>query len=168
MTVKSISIKALITSVAISFSLAAVADKVAFKVAVIKDTTASKEIISGDIETSLAQLTTTNESSFENSTGLCATYLQTKNVDKSEVACTAAIKSIESIRSYDARKSYLRSISYSNRAIARYLNNDFLGAMDDLNIATSINENTITAGNLTLMKNKMLTANEPTKDLVAD
>jgi len=168
MTIKSISIKAIAVSVAISCSLSAVAENVPFKVAVIKGSTASKELVSGDLETSLAQLTSETENNFEHSTSLCATYLKAKTLDKSEAACTAAIDSIESLHPYDIKKNYLTSISYSNRAISRYLNNDFSGAIDDLNIATSINANAITAGNLKLMKNKMLSLDDSATSLVAD
>ena len=169
MSIKSISIKALITSIAMSCSVSAMAEMTSFKVAVIKDTTASQEIISGDLATSIAKLTSADESSFETHTGLCVAYLKSKIIDKSVPACTAAIDSISSVQSYDRKKSYLQSLSYSNRGISRYLSNDIEGAMSDLSVAESINSNPITAGNLQLMKNKMIAMDESSTDeLLAD
>ncbi|WP_159817938.1 hypothetical protein [Colwellia sp. 20A7] len=168
MTIKNIPYKALIAGIAISCSASAMAEISTFKVAVIKDTTASQEIISGDLEASITQLTLSNKNTFENNTGLCVAYLKSKNVEKSESACTAAIESISSVSSYDKKKTYLQSLSYSNRAIARYLKNDFTGAMDDLSVATSINSNTITAGNLQLLKNKILEVDESADSIFSE
>jgi hypothetical protein len=167
MTIKNISYKALAATIAISCSASAMAEISTFKVAVIKDTTASQEIISGDLEASITQLTLNNKNTFENNTGLCVAYLKSKNVEKSESACTAAIESISSV-SYDKKKTYLQSLSYSNRAIARYLKNDFTGAMDDLSVATSINSNTITAGNLQLLKNKILEVDDSADSIFSE
>jgi hypothetical protein len=167
MTIKNISYKALAATIAISCSVSAMAEISTFKVAVIKDTTASQEIISGDLEASITQLTLNNKNTFENNTGLCVAYLKSKNVEKSESACTAAIESISSV-GYDKKKTYLQSLSYSNRAIARYLKNDFTGAMDDLSVATSINSNTITAGNLQLLKNKILEVDDSADSIFSE
>lgn len=161
------SYKALAATIAISCSASAMAEISTFKVAVIKDTTASQEIISGDLEASITQLTLNNKNTFENNTGLCVAYLKSKNVEKSESACTAAIESISSV-GYDKKKTYLQSLSYSNRAIARYLKNDFTGAMDDLSVATSINSNTITAGNLQLLKNKILEVDDSADSIFSE
>ena len=167
MTIKNMSYKALAATIAISCSASAMAEISTFKVAVIKDTTASQEIISGDLEASITQLTLNNKNTFENNTGLCVAYLKSKNVEKSESACTAAIESISSV-GYDKKKTYLQSLSYSNRAIARYLKNDFTGAMDDLSVATSINSNTITAGNLQLLKNKILEVDDSADSIFSE
>lgn len=170
MTIKSLPLKAALAGVVLSSSVSAFAADTAFKVAVIKDTTATEEILAGDLNKSIETLTskTRVKNTFEHNTSLCVAYLQSDYTEKSESACTAAIESIESASPYSKKHSYLESISYSNRAIARYLNSDFSGAMDDLNLALSINENSVTSGNLKLLKSKLLDDDSSTASLISD
>ena len=170
MTIKSLSLKATLTAVALASSVSAFAADNPFKVAVIKNTTATKAILAGDLSKSIETLTSKThvKNSFEHNTSLCVAYLQSEYSEKSETACSAAIESIESASSHSKKHSYLESISYSNRAIARYLNDDFSGALADLNTALSINENSVAAGNLKLMKSKLLEDDSTSVSLLSD
>ena len=171
------SFKVIVTSLVLFSSVSAFAETLTFKVAVIEGATATKEIVAGDLINSIEKLANKNmvKNTFENNTNLCVSYLQSNNNDKSESACTAAIKSIESMRLHnkEVRTSYkkikyLKSLSYSNRGIARYLNNDFSGAIEDLMVATAINSNPITTNNLHLLRKLPDEVNEITSSLLAD
>ena len=92
---------------------------------------------------------------FEKNTALCVAYLKTSNTVESEAACSSAIESAKTLESSNKRTSYLKSISYSNRAVARYLKDDVVGAMSDLAVANSIDSNKISKINLEVMNSKL-------------
>lgn len=123
------------------------------KVAIIKNAALSSEVADGEYSEIIANLSNPQNASkysnFEKNTALCVAYLKTSNKVDSEAACTAAIESTK-LDSTD----YLKSISYSNRAVARYLKNDIAGAMSDLSIAKSIDSNKISRTNLEIMNSK--------------
>lgn len=150
MKTKNVFLKTLLTSLVLSTSLTAVANEANFKVAIIGNAQGSKEILSGDFNNGIESLTKTSaaKSSFENSMGLCAVYIKTKDANKSESACSTAIDSANSMNWRSKRGIYLKSLSYSNRGISRYLNNDIAGAIDDLTMAITIDTNEITRSNL--------------------
>lgn len=152
MTIKSTIFKVLLTSFVLTSSVAALAKDATFKIAVVKDAIGTKNIIAGDLTTSINQLTNTvkAENTFDNNMGLCVAYLQNKSIEKSESACTAAINSTKSMSLRNERAVYLKSLSYSNRGISRFLNHNFSGALEDLTIALSIDSNPITENNLKL------------------
>jgi hypothetical protein len=125
------------------------ASETALRVAVIKDSIASHNILSGDWNTSIIKLSRRNmaHNTFERYMGLCVAYLKNKNNDRSEVACTTAIESLTSANLKNDHTLYLKAIAYSNRGVARYLKNDLTGAISDLSVAKSMNNNSITEGN---------------------
>lgn len=141
-------------------SITAVASDVKFKIAVIENAPKSQEILNGDYDTAIATLskTITHNSSFDKVTSLCVAHIKSKVSEGSESACTAAIETAID----NKEPSYLRSISYNNRAIARYQNNDISGAMTDLKQASKINNNPIIKANLSQLKSTMITDNYET------
>jgi hypothetical protein len=137
MLTKSTYLKIIITTLALSSSISAIADETMFKIAVVKKDIGSRK---------------THVLDFYKSMELCTAYIQTKNSKKSETACSVAITSAKLLPKNNNKTKYLRSLSYSNRGISRYINDDFSGAMDDLTTAILIDSNAITKGNLKLMK----------------
>jgi hypothetical protein len=93
---------------------------------------------------------------------LCVAYLKVGNTKKSTKACRAAVVSAESAASKDNNANYLKALSYSNRAIARFKNSDIVGAIADLDKAVSIDANDITDSNLRVMKQKLQLNTEAT------
>ena len=83
---------------------------------------------------------------------LCVAYLKAENAKLSESSCTAAINSVEEMKLNNGKSLYLKSLSYSNRGIARYKNSDIYGALADLNKAVSIDDNVIAVSNLMIIK----------------
>lgn len=170
MTTKSIIFNTLLASIALSSLVSASASELALKVAVIKDTVGSKNIMTGDLTTGIKRLTRMNmvEQTFESNMSLCVAYIQSNNKAKSESSCSAAIKSTKSMPLHNEQAIYLKSLSYSNRGIARYFSDNLSGAIDDLTTAISINSNPITKGNLRLISGLSVEPNETRKSLLSD
>ena len=80
MLTKSTYLKVIFTILALSTSIAAVADETKFKVAVVKDTIGSHNI---------------HVLAFNKNMDSCAAFTQAKRTKKSELACTAAITSVK-------------------------------------------------------------------------
>jgi len=137
MLIKSIYLKVLITALTLSSSVIAVADETKFKVAVVKKEVGIKD---------------SNVLTFNKNMNSCAELTHAKKTIKSEIACTAAITSIKSINTNTNKAKYLESLTYSNRGISRYMNDDFSGAMDDFIAAILIDSNSITKSNMKLIK----------------
>jgi len=150
-------------------SVSAVANENTFKLAIIKDYLGSREIVNGNFTKSIAYLTRKNadNSSFELNMGLCTSYIKTHNINHSESACTAAITDLQSITADNKQVTYLKSVSYSNRGVARYLKDDFTGAIEDLITAISIDSNSITEHNLLLVKHQSNQSNQDNSDKIA-
>lgn len=153
---KSIFLKALVTTLALTSAMSATADTETFKVAIIKNALGSKDILNGNFNSSIEKLILKKKqhNNFNKNMGLCVAYSKTQNSIKSESACTAAIDNANSFRSHNKKVRYLKSLSYSNRGISRYRNGDVRGAMDDLTIAMSIDANPITESNLKLIQKR--------------
>ena len=147
-------LKTLLASLIISSSLSAHADSNLLKIAVVKDSIGAQDIVLGNINSSIEKLTSTQKvnKGFNAKLNLCAAYLKSTEKSKSELACTAAISDIESMSKYNKKARYLKSVSYSNRAVARYQNKNMVGALADINAAFSIDANAITETNLKLIK----------------
>lgn len=141
MLTKSTCLRVIFTTLALSSSIAAVADETKFKIAVVKKTIGSHS---------------PHILAFNENMDSCAAFTQAKKANKSELACTAAISSLKSIEGNNKKVKYLESLSYSNRGISRYMNDDFSGAMDDFIAAILVDSNTITRGNLKLIKQRSL------------
>jgi hypothetical protein len=129
------------------------------KVAIIKSEESAANLSQSEYKEIIANLssqkTKSKYSEFEKNTTLCVAYLKTKNSIQSEAACTSAIESAKTLDTHNKRTSYLKSISYSNRAVARYFKDDVSGAMSDLAQATALDSNSISSSNLELMSSKL-------------
>lgn len=154
MKLKPLLLTTLISSTILTAPLAAVAGEANLKVAVIKDATASESILNGEYQEVIANLSSKNQD-FEESTTLCVAYLKSNNEEMSETACTAAIRSAKKLDTSSQKMRYLQSISYNNRAIARYLKDDMSGAMSDLAFAKSLDSNPLVKENLSLISSKV-------------
>ena len=141
MLAKSTYLKVIFTTFALSSSIADAADKTKFKIAVVKNTIGSHS---------------PHVLAFNENMDSCAAFTQAKKAKKSELTCTAAISSVKSIKGNNKKVKYLESLSYSNRGISRYMNNDFSGAMNDFIVAILVDSNAITRGNLKLIKQHSL------------
>jgi len=153
MKIKSIVCKTLLTSAILGNSLNVLAHDLTFKVAVIKNVKGSKDILSGKFDKGINSLMQNNaaEQPYELDMGLCVAYLKTNDFKNSERTCTAAINSIEKMKGSSKEIAYHKSISYSNRGISRYLDNNVSGAINDLAKAMLIDANHITKNNLKLI-----------------
>lgn len=154
MKITPIFLKTLLTSIIFSYSLSAQADNSLLKIAVVKDSIGAQDIVLGNINSSIEKLTSVQKANkgFNTKLNLCAAYLKSTEKSKSELACTAAIKDIESKGKYTKKTRYLKSLSYSNRAIARYQSKNIYGALTDINTAISTDSNAITKANFTFIK----------------
>jgi hypothetical protein len=154
MKIKPILVTSLFATLVFSNPVLAFESKAALRVAVVKHATGTHEIVKGNFNTGIKKLNKLrkNENSFGSNMGLCVAYLQSDDAIQSESACTAAIMSGEKINLSSAKVDYLKSLSYSNRGISRYINNNISGALSDLNVAVLIDDNTITTRNLALIK----------------
>ena len=139
-------------------SAEALANTPSFKVAVIENTQGNTELLTGKFSQGVAKLAAKDQSqqSFNISTGLCVAYLKSDLNEQAESACSLAIKQIESQPNQSPSKKYLTSLSYSNRGISRYVQDDVYGALDDLTTAIIIDNNPITQGNLKAAKQYLL------------
>jgi hypothetical protein len=154
MNIKPTLLKTLMATLVLSNPVLAFESDATLRVAVIKDATGTNDIVKGNFDTGITKLTRRHkdEGSFNRNMGLCVAYLQSDDAIQSESACTAAIDSAKEIGFKSDKADYLKSLSYNNRGISRYINNDISGALSDLNAAVLIDENTITASNLKLVK----------------
>lgn len=162
--------KAILTSILLSHSVAVMADDSSLKVAIIEDATGSKEIKSGAYEQGITALSALSASTnqFEKNMGLCAAYLHTKSIEITEPICTAAIRSATSLKASNTKAKYYQSLSYSNRGISKYLNNDMTGAIQDLAAAKAINNNTITRNNFAFIEMKLAETADTYAETIAD
>lgn len=158
MKLKPLILTSIMGSMLTAASASVLADESTFKVAIIKSPETAANISEGEYKEIIANLSTTKAKgkydSFEKNTALCVAYLKTNNISESEPACSSAIESAQTLNLKSKKASYLQSISYSNRAIARYLKGDVDGAMSDLTTADSINSNKISRANLEVMSSK--------------
>ncbi len=159
MKLKPLLLTSILSSVLVVAPTTVMASESNLKVAVIKNTAMSSEIAKGEYQEIIASLSSTSSDSeyndFEKNTALCVAYLKTSNTVESEAACSSAIESAKTLEASSKKTNYLKSISYSNRAVARYLKNDVVGAMSDLAVANSIDSNKISKINLEVMNSKL-------------
>lgn len=153
MLIKSTYLKTIIATLALSSSIAAIADEAKFKIAIVKNTIGSHS---------------PHVLTFNKNMGLCASFTQAKKSNESELACTAAITSIKSIEGSNKKIKYLESLSYSNRGISRYLDNNLSGATNDLITAVLIDSNAITRGNLKLINQHSFLADSMSSTELSD
>jgi len=156
MNIKHTLLTTLIVSSAFTSSVSARENSSSFKLAIVKDYLGSRSIALGNYAKGINYLTRNNtiNSTFESKMGLCTAYIKTSNIDKSESACTSAINDLKTIKKDNKQVTYIKSVSYSNRGVSRYLNDDIAGAIEDLTTAVLIDSNPITTHNLKLAKYK--------------
>ena len=154
MKIKPTLLKTLLTTLVLSNPVLAFESNSALRVAVVKHATGTNDIVKGNMSTGIKKLNRRHkdEYSFGSNMSLCVAYLHSDDAKQSESACTAAIDSAHRISLKSAKADYLKSLSYNNRGISRYINNDISGALSDLNTAVLIDDNTITIRNLELVK----------------
>lgn len=160
MKINKIILNTIFTSYLCSNSIAVLAGEIPFKIAVIENAIGSKDIAAGKINKFIQTLPVehTKESNFESDMSLCAAYIKSQTIEKSELACTDAIKSLEAKNLSGTKAIYLKALSYSNRGVSRYLNNDISGSMGDFTTAILLDVNPITTSNLTLIKDVFLSS----------
>lgn len=159
MKIKPLLLTSIISSVLAIAPTASMASEDTLKVAVIKSEESISNLSKDEYKEIIAELSNSKKKSkynnFEENTTLCVAYLKTKNNIETEAACSSAIESAQTLDTHNKRTSYLKSISYSNRAVARYFNNDVVGAMSDLAQANAIDANSISKANLEIMNSKL-------------
>jgi len=150
MILKSIYVTTILSTITLIGASEAFAKEVPFEVAIVKNSTGSGEIMSGNFQSGINKLIKDKKAGikYDIDTGLCVAYLKMNDLDKAELSCTAAINTIKSTNRFS---DFHKSISYNNRAISRYLNNNVSGAIDDLNKAISLDNNRIVKKNINLL-----------------
>jgi hypothetical protein len=166
MKLKSIFLATLFPTLVISNPVSAFNSNNTLKVAVVKNATGTRDIINGNFSSSIKKLTKRHidEDSYGRNMSLCVAYLQIDNARLSESSCTAAINSIEAMNLNSDKFHYLKSLSYSNRGLARYKNADISGALADLNDAVLIDDNVIAVNNLKIIKQYSLELESSTEN----
>ncbi|WP_286262775.1 hypothetical protein [Thalassotalea atypica] len=122
------------------------------KVAIIKDAVGTNEVLTGNYPLAERKLTTSSKlttSQFDQSMGLCVTYLKMTKLNKANNACS---KALSSILGKSGRAKYLASMAYSNRAVVKYLAKDHYGALDDMSSAILTSRNKVVKDNLLILK----------------
>jgi hypothetical protein len=170
MNLKNIVINSLAASLLCGSSLSVLANEFPFKIAVIQNAVGTKDISSGNYNKFINSQPNddTIEGAFERNMNLCAAYINTAKYDKSESACTAAINTLELISLSRQKSLYLKALSFSNRGVSRYLNDDVTGSMDDFTTAILADGNTITKSNLKIAKHGLLKEEEKSAVALSD
>jgi tetratricopeptide (TPR) repeat protein len=138
----------------VSSAVLANSESNALKIAVVADNHSSKNIVNGLYHSSMNKLTrySRSQKTYNNHMNLCVAYLKVGKAKKSTQACSAAVTSAEIALRNDSNSNYLKALSYSNRAVAKYQSKDIVGAIADLDKAVLIDANDITESNLRVMK----------------
>ena len=173
MNIKPTLLKTILATMVLSNPVLAFESNLKLRVAIVKNATGTHEIVKGEFDSGIKKLNKLykGEDSFGSNMGLCVAYLKTKEAEQSESACTAAIDSAKKINLKNSKADYLKSLSYNNRGISRYINNDVSGALSDLSAAVLIDDNAITTSNLELLKQysfKQGTLTSTTSSILSD
>jgi hypothetical protein len=133
-----------------------------FKVAVVKDTLGADKIVAGDYNNGMKDIEMIKKTNFNHAMNLCAAQIKTYKFDKAEESCTKAIDSLSVNASRGRHGKLLKALAYSNRSIAKHLNNDSYSAYEDLLMAKSLSENVIIMDNLAYFKSStsMMTSDD--------
>jgi len=148
--------KSTLLATLLSTSCATLADDSIFQVAVVKGAIGTLDLTEGKVESGIKKLMASDKSKsfYANKMNLCVAYLQSKSEhsDKSELACTEAIDSLESVKHQSSKVRYLTALNYSNRGVARVRKSQLTAALKDFEFAVEIDDNPITVGNLQKFK----------------
>lgn len=142
-------LKVIITTLTLTGSASVIAEEVKFKLTKVK---------------SHVGIQSADSRNFNKSMNSCVELAKFENTIESEQACTKAIEVMESINVHTSEAIYLKSLSYSNRGISRYMNDDLVGAKADFIAATHIDSNNITKSNLMLL-NKLSMSKESNNEI---
>lgn len=131
------------------------------KLAVVENSSPANKLMSSDwldhnANRTLAKLTQQQASAnrFDKATSLCVALIQNEKIEQADQACSYAIKSAESIPAHHSKAAYLRSLSYSNRAVAHYKSGNISKALSDIEMAIATDKNVIIESNLSIIKQK--------------
>jgi len=127
-----------------------------FKVAVAKGAVGSSNVVSGEYHQGIAKLNSDdNSSSFDNLITLCAAQIKTLKLEAAESSCSSALSALSTNATRGRHGKLLKALAYSNRGIARYLNDDDSGAYKDFVIASNLTNNKIVSENLQYLESKL-------------
>lgn len=123
-----------------------------FKVAVVKDSLGADKIVAGDYSDGMKDIEMNDKIDFNHAMNLCAAQIKTYKFKKAEESCTKAIDSLSVNASRGRHGKLLKALAYSNRSIAKHLNNESYSAYEDLLTAKSLSENAIILDNIAYFK----------------
>jgi hypothetical protein len=125
-----------------------------FRVAVVKNTLGANNIVAGEYESSIAKISDTHLD-FNRAMNLCVAQIKTYNFELAENSCTKAIDSMSVNASRGRHGKLLKALAYSNRGIAKHLNNKSKTAYDDFLMAKSLSEDKIINDNMAYFKSSI-------------
>ncbi|GAA6204229.1 hypothetical protein [Thalassotalea sp. SU-HH00458] len=138
-----------------------------FKVAVVKHTTGADKIVAGDYANGMKDIEMKETIDFNHAMNLCAAQIKTYKFEKAEESCTKAIDSLSVNATRGRHGKLLKALAYSNRSIAKHLNNESYSAYEDLLTAKSLSENSIILDNLAYFKSSTSMTTSAGLDTVA-
>ncbi|SET62573.1 tetratricopeptide repeat protein [Thalassotalea agarivorans] len=155
-------------SIALVFALCsytASANSDNLKVAVFSDNPGTKKIVAGNYEKGLEEVSNASESNeIAIATANCVANIKLNQFEQAKSHCDQAVSLSEATGGRSRKDQYVKAVTYSNRAILHYLNNDRVAAIDDLTDAMHIQENDVTKHNLSVIQATV----EQDSTLVAD
>ncbi|MEW6991403.1 hypothetical protein AADZ91_12005 [Colwelliaceae bacterium 6441] len=134
-----------------------------FKVAVIKNTLGASEIVSGQYEQGINEISGKMDN-FNHAMNLCVAQIKVAQFEKAENSCSQAIDSLSVNASRGRHGKLLKALAYSNRGIARHINGKNKKAYDDFLMAKSFSNNPLIIDNITYFNSSIneATFNAPT------
>ncbi len=151
------------------FNLNAKDNKQQFKVAVVDGATGSNEILKGRYRLGLEKLgkkAGVVSSRYDIAMGQCVASIMLKKLGQADKSCSEAVTAYQSKKGTHYR--YLTSVAYSNRAIVQYKLGRIDSALNDLELAVSIDDNSIVLENLDFLKSKLASSIETEQQIAAD
>ena len=123
-----------------------------FKVAVVKDSLGADKIVAGEYSEGMKAIEMNKKINFNHAMNLCAAQIKTYKFEKAEESCSKAINSLTVNATRGRHGKLLKALAYSNRSIAKHLNNESYSAYEDLLTAKSLSENAIILDNIAYFK----------------
>lgn len=140
-----------------------------YRMAAIEDSAHGQQVVSGDYHAAITELAGARPKSaryFAASTNLCVAYTITKQFDKAESACDAAIQSRDHVK-YPARwfhteitrtKTRDKAIAFLNRGVLKAVTGDTEGARQDFESANRLKTTVDARDNLLRLDAKSMQA----------
>ncbi|GLX79431.1 hypothetical protein tinsulaeT_27710 [Thalassotalea insulae] len=133
-----------------------------FTVAVIQDAVGSENLIAGNYHQGLTDLSSKVSSDrFARLMGYCVAHIKTYKLAAAESSCTSAISALSSNAARGRKGKELKALAYSNRGIARFLNDDNLSAYEDFSTAKALSSNKIVIDNIRYFKKAIRVIDSP-------